>query len=187
MTERKPPGMDFETWIDRQVREARERGEFDDLPGTGKPLPGLDEPFTMDRWIVERIRREGLDAEALLPEPLRLRKEIERLPEAVAGLRSERAVRALVDELNGRIKESLRRPSELPVMVFPVDADAVVERWRTSREAEEKAAAHAPRPSAGGAAEVAEAPHRRGGWLRRFWRHTGINRWFRPNRNDVSR
>jgi hypothetical protein len=172
MTERKPPGMGFETWIDRQIREAQERGEFDDLPGAGKPLPNLDRPFSMDQWVADRVRREGLDTEALLPEPLRLRKEIDRLPETVADLRSERAVRALVDELNGRIKESLRRPSQLPVMAFPVDVDAVVERWRESRKAAETARAEAGRRSA------AEPPSRdegREGWWHRIFgrlRHT---------------
>ncbi|NED90626.1 DUF1992 domain-containing protein, partial [Streptomyces sp. SID11233] len=37
MTQRKPPGLDFESWIDRQIREAEERGEFRAL--AGKPLP----------------------------------------------------------------------------------------------------------------------------------------------------
>lgn len=31
----------FESWIDRQIREAQERGEFDDLPGAGEPIKGL--------------------------------------------------------------------------------------------------------------------------------------------------
>ncbi|SMC89901.1 DUF1992 domain-containing protein [Lentzea albidocapillata] len=43
MTQRKPPGMGFESWIDRQIREAQERGEFDNLPSAGKPLPGAGE------------------------------------------------------------------------------------------------------------------------------------------------
>ncbi|MBL8926482.1 MAG: DUF1992 domain-containing protein, partial [Pseudonocardia sp.] len=33
-----------ETFVERQIRLAQERGEFDDLPGNGKPLPGLDGP-----------------------------------------------------------------------------------------------------------------------------------------------
>ena len=33
----------FESAIDRQIREAQERGEFDNLPGRGKPL-------TFDTW-----------------------------------------------------------------------------------------------------------------------------------------
>jgi hypothetical protein len=37
MTERKPPGMSFTSWIDQQISGAEERGAFDDLrdqPGT---------------------------------------------------------------------------------------------------------------------------------------------------------
>lgn len=45
MTDRKPSGASFESWIDRQIREARERGDFDNLPGAGKRIPGLDQPY----------------------------------------------------------------------------------------------------------------------------------------------
>lgn len=41
MTERKPPGTSWETWIEAQIRVAREQGAFDNLPGAGKPLPDL--------------------------------------------------------------------------------------------------------------------------------------------------
>ena len=39
MTERKPPGTSFTSWIDQRVSEAAGRGAFDDLPGAGKPIP----------------------------------------------------------------------------------------------------------------------------------------------------
>ena len=39
MTERKPPGMSFETWVDAQIAAGMERGDFDGLSGSGKPLP----------------------------------------------------------------------------------------------------------------------------------------------------
>ena len=39
MTERKPREISFTSWIDRQINEAQERGDFDNLPGAGKPLP----------------------------------------------------------------------------------------------------------------------------------------------------
>lgn len=39
MTERKPTGQSFESWVDKQIREAAERGELADLPGAGRPLP----------------------------------------------------------------------------------------------------------------------------------------------------
>ena len=34
--------MGYESWVDRQIREAEERGAFKDLPGAGKPLKNLD-------------------------------------------------------------------------------------------------------------------------------------------------
>ncbi len=60
MTQRKPTGLGWESWIDRQIREAEERGEFDDLPGAGEPLPGLDKPFDELWWVKDKLRREGL-------------------------------------------------------------------------------------------------------------------------------
>jgi Domain of unknown function (DUF1992) len=134
MTERKPPGISFETWVDRQIREAQERGVFDDLPGAGKPLRGLDRPFSAERWAADWARREGLETEAMLPEPLRLRKEIERLPATVRDLDSEEAVRAVARDLNRRIAAWIRRPGGGPrVVVAPVDPDRLVRRWRTNR------------------------------------------------------
>ncbi|HEX9682963.1 MAG TPA: DnaJ family domain-containing protein [Acidimicrobiales bacterium] len=44
MTDRKPPHATWESWIDRQIRAGLERGAFDDLPGRGKRIAGLDQP-----------------------------------------------------------------------------------------------------------------------------------------------
>jgi hypothetical protein len=44
MTERKPPGVSFESWVEKQISEATARGDFADLPGAGKPLPGAGVP-----------------------------------------------------------------------------------------------------------------------------------------------
>ena len=60
MTERKPPGVSWETWIDRQVREGMERGDFDDLPGHGRPLRDLDQPRDELWWVKDKLRREGV-------------------------------------------------------------------------------------------------------------------------------
>ncbi|MDT7727587.1 MAG: hypothetical protein QOI21_4163 [Actinomycetota bacterium] len=63
-----------------QIREAVDRGDFDNLPGAGKPLPGISGPREEQWWLKGYLRREGLSAEALLPPQLQLRKEIQRLP-----------------------------------------------------------------------------------------------------------
>src|SRR5260370_21466333 len=81
MTERKPPDLSFTSWIDRQINEAAERGAFDNLPGAGKPLPKPTAADAAQAWLRDYLRREGVSADELLPTPLKLRKETERLAE----------------------------------------------------------------------------------------------------------
>ncbi|MEC3914790.1 DnaJ family domain-containing protein [Nocardia sp. CDC160] len=133
MTERKTPGLSFESWIDKQVREATERGEFDNLPGAGKPIPAgaADENW----WIRSYLKREGAAADALLPESIVLRRERERMPETVRDMASEAEVRAAVAELNDRIVQWLRMPTEPHVPIGPLKVEDVVETWRAERAA----------------------------------------------------
>ncbi len=148
MTERKPPGLGFESWIDKQVREAEERGEFENLPGAGKPLPGAGEPYDENWWLHAKLRRENIDTGALLPVSLQLRKEIGQLADMVRQLPSEQAVRDAVSDLNGRIAAWLRAPSEPFVPLRPVSVPELLAEWRAARSmstVEPKAAAVPPR------------------------------------------
>ncbi|MHA6627997.1 DnaJ family domain-containing protein [Pseudonocardia sichuanensis] len=138
----------YESTIDKQIRMAEERGDFADLPGKGKPLPGLDGPDDENWWIKNYIAREGVPSEAMLPTPLQLRKEAERLPDTVRELPTEQAVRGAVAELNRRIAEWLRAPSGPAVPVRLADADAIVEGWRRHRPAPPPAPAVPPPPQA---------------------------------------
>ena len=130
MTERKPPDLSFTSWIDRQINEAAERGAFDNLPGAGKPLPKRTDADAAQAWLRDYLRREGVPAEELLPTPLRLRKEIERLTGTVGELRSEQEVRDVVADLNRRIIQWRRVPEGPPIYLPLVDADTLVSRWR---------------------------------------------------------
>ncbi len=141
VTERKPPGMSFPSWIDQQINEAMERGAFDDLPGAGQPLPNRGDKDAAQAWLREYVRREGVPSEELLPTPLRLRKERERLAETVQDLPSEQQVRAVVGELNQRIMKWRRFPSGPPIFVPLVDEEAMVARWRDERQQETSSAA----------------------------------------------
>jgi hypothetical protein len=127
------PDRRHETLVDRQIRLAQERGDFDNLPGKGKPLPWLDEPDDELWWVKGYLRREGLSADALLPTPLQLLKEIERLPETLTALMSEDAVRKTVRDLNLRIAAYIRAPEGPRVRVVPVRVDKAIEDWRASR------------------------------------------------------
>ena len=109
-----------------------ERGEFDDLPGQGKPLKlGDREP---DWWVKGLLEREQIRMP--LPTSLELRRAAREIDETVAGLRTEKAVRDHVDALNQRILDSHRRRVDgPPVITAALDVDAVVARWREARDA----------------------------------------------------
>ena len=133
MTERKPAVVSFETWIDRQIREAQERGEFDNLAGTGKPIPGIDRPADELWWVKQLLRREGI---TVTPTTLKLRKDVETMFEHLGEVPTEAMVRELVEELNARIRRVNRMPVDgPPSTLMPFDVDHVVERWRGQRAA----------------------------------------------------
>jgi Domain of unknown function (DUF1992) len=135
MTERKPPGMSFTSWIDQQISEAEARGAFDDLPGAGKPLPYRGENDDGLAWVREWLRRENVSPEAMLPAPLRLRKESSRLAETVQDLSSEQEVRDVVADLNDRIMEWRKIPIGPPIFVPLVDEEKMLSRWREQQPA----------------------------------------------------
>jgi Domain of unknown function (DUF1992) len=136
MTERKPSDMSFTTWIDKQINEAAERGEFDNLPGAGRPLPKHGDEDAHQAWLREYVRREGLSSEEMLPAPLKLRKQAERLAAAAPGLPSEQAVRDAASELNERIMEWRRIPLGPPIFVPLVNTEELVASWHAARSAE---------------------------------------------------
>ena len=132
MTERKPPGIGFQTWVERQIREATERGEFDNLPGAGKPIPDLDKPHDELWWVKDKLRREHL---SWLPPTLALRKEAEDALAAALAARSERQVRRILAAINHKITEGNRKAaSGPPLNLMPFDVDRVVGDWRQRQQ-----------------------------------------------------
>jgi hypothetical protein len=128
VTGRKPPGVSWEGWTERLIREGIERGEFDDLPGRGRPLAGLDEPRDELWWVRDKLRREQLDA---LPPSLALRRDRRQLLANLAAFEDEGGLRATVEELNGRIRHLNRYGAAgPPSTVMVIDIDDVVARWR---------------------------------------------------------
>ena len=124
----------YESRVDEQIRKAMESGQFDDLPGAGKPLR-LPSQHDENWWIRSKLQAEGVSTDALLPPSLRLRKEIEGLDDAVRDLRDEAAVREVVAELDRRVVDHLRAPSGPAVPIRRPVADSVVARWREARAA----------------------------------------------------
>ena len=143
MTERKPPGISFESWVDTQISQGMARGDFDGLAGAGKPLrpSSLDE--TGYEWVLAKARKENLDVFGMLPPGLALRKEREDLPRRADELPSEAAVRALAEDYNARVEAFWRRPQESRWSPVPglADVEALVGGWQLTRPAPEPRAA----------------------------------------------
>jgi len=131
MTERKPPGTSWETWIDAQIRVATEQGLFDNLPGAGKPLPNLGQEYDPDWWVKQLVQREQI---SILPPSLELLRKVETELAAIEKLSDEATVRRRVAALNVEIAKvnatALEGP---PTRLGTLDVDQVVARWRRTR------------------------------------------------------
>ncbi|SCF12383.1 protein of unknown function [Micromonospora coriariae] len=155
----------WEAAVEAQIQGAVQRGEFDDLPGMGKPIPGRGMPYDESWWIKSFLEREALPSDLLLPTPLQLRRRIEQLPAEVRDLPTEQSVRDFVGQLNAQIVAWLRNPEGPRVAVRPVNADEVVRRWRTEH------APNGPRtPTVEAPPAPAVAPTRRSRWAWLPWR-----------------
>jgi hypothetical protein len=131
MTERKPPGTSWETWIEAQIRVAKEQGAFDNLPGAGKPIPSLGEEHDPDWWVKQLIQREQV---SVLPPALELARKVEKELAAIEKLDDEAAVRQRVAALNTEIAKVNATVMEgPPTRLGRLDIDKIVARWRLRR------------------------------------------------------
>lgn len=63
MSERGISRRGIELISDNRIRQAMEEGQFDNLPGLGKPIPDIDEPYDPLWWVKKWMKREQLSAE----------------------------------------------------------------------------------------------------------------------------
>jgi hypothetical protein len=168
----------WESPVEKAIREAQERGEFDNLPGAGKPLRSLGDPEhdDPDWWVKSLVERENLDLSGAMSPSMALRKEAAGFPESLLDLRTEHSVRAVLDDYNHRVRVDRLRPAvgpRSPVWARIVDVDDMVGRWRELREArlrEAEAARAAQAALAEVTADGASRAARRGraAWIRRL-------------------
>jgi hypothetical protein len=131
MTERKPPGVSWESWLEQQIREAQADGAFDNLAGSGKPLPDLDKPYDPDWWVKQLVRREQV---SVLPPALELLRKVESELVRIWASKTEAEVRTRVAALNAEIAKVNRTSAEGPsTRLAPFDVDAIVGEWTTRR------------------------------------------------------
>lgn len=128
--EKKPPGVSWESWIEKKIRESMEAGEFDNLPGSGEPIAELARPYDELWWLRKKLREEQLSVD---PPTLVLRREYDDTLAKIGRARTEGEVRRLVAAINERIiyvnKHTTFGP---PTELVPLDVERVVAGWRAA-------------------------------------------------------
>lgn len=133
---------DRAAFVESAIQVAIRRGDFDDLPGAGKPLQGLGDHHDPDWWIRQKIEKENLTG--LGPPAILLRTEDKGLDAELDLLGREDDVRAVLDDFNRRVREARRQlQGGPPVVTQTRDIDAEVLAWRERRAARLAAAAAA--------------------------------------------
>ena len=112
-----------EPWIERTLREAAEAGEFDDLPGRGKPIGDIDLPYDADWWV-----RKWWERNRALDEASTLAADVQRRLPTVMAQRDEAAVRTGLEDLNRAIAT---RGAGLGLEELPIDE--MLAGWRARR------------------------------------------------------
>jgi hypothetical protein len=121
-----------QSWVDQQVRVAMARGDFDNLPGAGKPIEGLGTQHDPDWWVKKLIEREQITG--VLPPALALRKEDAELEATLDREASATVVRDLLEDFNRRVVEARRQlQGGPPVITRTRDVEAEIEAWRARR------------------------------------------------------
>ncbi|MET0813201.1 MAG: DUF1992 domain-containing protein [Microbacterium sp.] len=129
---RVPTPRETAAYVETAIQQAIRRGDFDDLPGAGKPIPHLSAGHDPDWWIRRKIERENLTG--LGPPALRLRVEDAELHATVDALTRESDVREALEDFNRRVIEARRQLLGGPPVVTPTrDVDAELQAWRDRR------------------------------------------------------
>lgn len=114
-----------EPWIERTLREAVEAGEFDDLPGQGRPISDIDLPYDADWWVRRWWERNRARDEAAA-----LSAVVQRRLPLVMARPDEAGVRAGLEEINGMITGASKSAE---VATIPIDEMLAAWRRRRSR------------------------------------------------------
>lgn len=119
-------------YVEISIQQAIRRGDFDNLPGTGKPLTNLHQTYDPNWWIRQKIERENITG--LGPPALTLRTENAGLDARLDAAASESSVREILEDFNKRVVEARRQLLGGPPVVTPTrDVDDEVARWKERR------------------------------------------------------
>jgi hypothetical protein len=94
------PMFDFLKIVEQRILEAQERGEFDNLPGHGKPLVLEDDSNVPEEL---RVAYKILKNADCLPPELQEKREIRQMEELLASVPDEKERYKLIKKINFRI------------------------------------------------------------------------------------
>jgi hypothetical protein len=152
-------------WVDLQIKQAMDRGDFDDLPGAGKPIKNLGTQHDPDWWVKQLVEREKISG--ILPPALQLRKDDAELDARLDRHTAESEVRRELEEFNARVMRARYTPVDGPPLVtMPRDVEAEVGAWRERQQTRRREAA-ARRAAAAGPTPAPRRKDRTRRWFRR--------------------
>lgn len=126
-------------FVEIAIQQAQRRGEFENLPGAGKPLANLRETTDPDWWFRRKIERERITG--LGPPALTLRTEDRDLDARLDATSTEDGVREILHDFNKRVREAQRQLlGGPPVVTSPRDVEAEIDRWADRRRQRQRAA-----------------------------------------------
>lgn len=139
--------IDRAAYVETAIQVAIRRGDFDDLPGAGKPIEGLGTHHDPDWWIRRKIETENLTG--LGPPAILLRTEDRELNDQLDLLGRESDVRDVLEDFNHRVIEARRQlQGGPPVVTSPRDVEAEIAAWRGRRAARFATPVVEPQPRA---------------------------------------
>ncbi|HEY2410892.1 MAG TPA: DUF1992 domain-containing protein [Pirellulaceae bacterium] len=119
---------------EQRIQAAQAAGQFENLSGFGKPIPGIDEPHDELWWVKDKLKREQLSS---LPPALAIRLDVQNTLANLKNLTTETEVRRQLAALNDRIRKAAFAITWGPsVDVLPLSGDEIeghVARWYESR------------------------------------------------------
>jgi DnaJ family protein C protein 28 len=83
-------GKQYLDYIDEQIHEAQARGDFDNLPGTGKPLNLDENPFLGDKALAYSLLKQNGYAPPEVELAKEIRTQFEKAQERLEKLRQHR-------------------------------------------------------------------------------------------------
>jgi hypothetical protein len=103
----------YEKIVEQRIREAMEKGEFDNLPGKGKPIPLEDDIHVPEEL---RLAYKLLKNADCLPPELMEKKEILQMEDMLAAIPDEKERYKLIKKINFKIMKLNMMGSKSPLL-----------------------------------------------------------------------